>query len=58
MDRSAIILAGGSDSSLNDDIGVVKLEGKPLLNYVVNAVKGLVDEIVIVTSTQERADVY
>ena len=58
MKKSAIILAGGSSSRFNSDKGVVELAGKPLLNYVVNAVEGLVDEIVVVTSSQERSDVY
>lgn len=58
MDKSAIILACGYSSTLKDDVGVVELEGKPLLNYVVDVVKGLVDEIIIVASSQEIASVY
>jgi molybdenum cofactor guanylyltransferase len=59
MDRSAIILAGGSATRFNSgDKGLFDLGGKPLLNHVVDAVKGLVDEVVIVTNTQERADGY
>ena len=41
-----------------EDKGVLELDGKPLLNYVVDAVKGLVDEVIVVTSSQERADAY
>ncbi len=58
MDRSAIILAGGLSSRFKEDKGVLELGGKPLLNHVVDAVKGLVQEIIIVTSSQERADAY
>ncbi|MCW4003237.1 MAG: molybdenum cofactor guanylyltransferase [Candidatus Bathyarchaeota archaeon] len=58
MSKSAVILAGGSSSRLNDDKGIVALAGKPLLTYVVNSVEGLVDETVIVTSSKERANAY
>jgi molybdopterin-guanine dinucleotide biosynthesis protein A len=58
LDRSAIILAGGSSSRFNMDKGVLQLDGKSLLNHVVDAVKGLVDEIIVVTSSQERVNAY
>ena len=58
MKKSVIILAGGSSSRLNSDKGTVELAGKPLLKYIVDAVEGLVDEIVVVASSKERADVY
>lgn len=58
MDRSAIILAGGSSTRFSGDKGILELNGKPLLNYVVDAVKGLVEEVIVVTSSQDRADVY
>jgi molybdopterin-guanine dinucleotide biosynthesis protein A len=56
LDRSAIILAGGSSNKFNCDKGSLELNGKPLLNYIVDAVKGLVDEVVIVTNSQDRVD--
>ncbi|MCL2359188.1 MAG: molybdenum cofactor guanylyltransferase [Nitrososphaerota archaeon] len=59
MDRSAVILAGGSATRFNNgDKGLFELNGKPLLSHVVDAVKGLVEEVIIVTNTQKRADVY
>jgi molybdopterin-guanine dinucleotide biosynthesis protein A len=58
LKKSVIILAGGSSSRLNSDKGTVELAGKPLLKYIVDAVEGLVDEIVVVASSKERADVY
>jgi molybdopterin-guanine dinucleotide biosynthesis protein A len=59
MDRSAVILAGGLSTRFSgEDKGMFLLNGKPMLNHVVDAVKGLVDEIVIVTNSQERADAY
>jgi molybdenum cofactor guanylyltransferase len=58
MDRSAIILAGGSSSRFGEDKGTVLLNGKPLLAHVVDAVKGVAEEVIVVTSTKERADAY
>jgi molybdopterin-guanine dinucleotide biosynthesis protein A len=58
LDRSAVILAGGASKGFNEDKGVLELNGKPLLNHIIDAVKGLVDEIIVVTSTQQRADSY
>ena len=53
MDKSAVILAGGITAQ-----AVSELEGKPLLNYVVNAIGNLVDEIIVVVDSQECADAY
>lgn len=58
LERSAIILAGGSSTRFNTDKGVLELDGKPLLNHVIDAVEGLVEEVIVVTNTQARADAY
>jgi len=58
LNKSAIILAGGSSSRLNSDKASLELAGKPLLKHTVDAVEGLVDEIVIVASSKERTDTY
>ena len=58
MNRSAIILANSSSKGFASDKGILELEGKPLLNYVIDAVEGLVEEIIVVTSSQEQADSY
>ncbi len=58
MDRSAIILCGGSSSRFGEDKGLLELDNKPLLGHVVDAVWGLVEEVVVVTSSQERVDLY
>ena len=58
LDKSAIILAGGSSTRFNTDKGVLELGGKPLLNHVIDAVEGLVEEVIVVTNTQVRADAY
>ncbi len=58
MNRSAIVLAGGSSTRFNEDKGILQLNCKPLLNHVVDAVKGLAEEIIVVTSSQERVHAY
>jgi len=58
MDRSAIILGGGSSSRFGEDKGILKLDSKPLLNHVVDTVKSIVDEVIVVTSSRERANLY
>lgn len=58
MHKSAIVLAGGSSSRFGEDKGVTELAGKPLIRWVVDAVRPIVDELVVVTSSQERAAKY
>jgi molybdopterin-guanine dinucleotide biosynthesis protein A len=58
LNRSAIILANGSSKGFTNDKGVLELEGKPMLNHVIDAVEVLVEEIIVVTSSQEQADSY
>jgi molybdenum cofactor guanylyltransferase len=58
MDRSVVILAGGSSKGFSGDKCVLDFAGKPLLRYVVDAVKGLADEVVVETNSTERADLY
>ena len=58
MDRSAIILAEGSKGKFAEDRGLLKLGGKPLVNHVVDAVEGMVDEVLVVTSSKEQTELY
>ena len=58
MRRSAIVLAGGSSSRFGEDKGIIKLSSKPLLRRVVDSVRPVVDETVVVTSSRERAAKY
>jgi molybdopterin-guanine dinucleotide biosynthesis protein A len=58
LDRSAIILACGSSAKFECDKGVLELNGKPLLNYVIDAVEGLVEEVVVVANSQDQVDLY
>lgn len=58
MDRSAIILVAGFQGTFSGDKGLLKLDNKHLLNRVVDAVKGIVDEVIIVTGSKKKADAY
>lgn len=58
MDRSAIILAGGQSSRFESDKGVLLLDNKPLLTRVVDSIKAVADEVIVVTSSEERAKSY
>ena len=57
MDKSVIILAVDSSGRFEEDKGL-GLEGKPLLKYVVDSVRGLAEETIVVTSSKEQADAY
>lgn len=58
VDRTAIVLAGGFSSRFGQDKGVLELADKPLIKHVVDAVSSVVDEIIVVTSSQERIARY
>jgi len=58
LDRSAIILANGALTKVTEDMGLLKLNNKPLLNHVVDTVKGIVNELLVVTSSKEHAELY
>lgn len=58
VDRSAIILAVDSHGVSSEDKGLWKLDNKPLLNYVVDAVKGIVGEVLVVTRSKEQSKLY
>jgi molybdopterin-guanine dinucleotide biosynthesis protein A len=58
LEKSAIILAGGSSAGFPQDKGTMLLEDKTLIERVFDIVDPIVDEVIIVTNTQERADLY
>jgi len=58
LERTAIILAGGSSRGFPEDKGATLLENKPLIRRVYNIFEPIVDEVIVVTNTQERADLY
>lgn len=58
MNRSAIILAGGLSSRFGLDKGLLLLAGKPLINHVLDAIDGLTDEMIVVTSSMTQKGEY
>ena len=51
---SGIILAGGASARLGQDKALVEVAGRPLVERVVEVLRPLVDEIVLVTPSPER----
>ncbi len=58
MDKSIIVLAVDSSSKLGQDKGLMMLDNKHLLKYVIDAVKDIAGEVIIVTTSKERANNY
>jgi len=58
LDKSAIILAGGTSAGFPQDKGTMLLDNKPLIRRVFEIVESIVDEVIIVTNSQERVDLY
>ncbi|HII85171.1 TPA: molybdenum cofactor guanylyltransferase [Candidatus Bathyarchaeota archaeon] len=58
MKRSAVVLAGGSSSRIGVDKGIMELAGKPLLGHVIDAIRDSVEEIIVVTNSQDRISKY
>ena len=55
MEKSAIILAGGISSRLEQDKGLLLLADKPLVEHVLDAVCDIVDETILVVSSKIQA---
>ena len=58
LEKSAIILAGGTSAGFPQEKGTMLLDNKSLIRRVFNIVEPIVDEVIIVTDKQERADLY
>ncbi|MDR0798023.1 MAG: NTP transferase domain-containing protein [Nitrososphaerota archaeon] len=56
--NAIVILANELSKGLPEDKGTTLLCNKPLIRYVYNSVKSIVDEVLIVTNTDERAEKY
>ena len=52
-DRTAIILAGGQSSRMGKDKGLMLFNGKMLVEYVIDTVKKITDNIIIVTANSD-----
>ncbi len=58
MDRSAIIVADEISAAFEQDKALLELRGKSLLKHVIDAIGTIVDEIIVVTDTDDRAETY
>jgi molybdopterin-guanine dinucleotide biosynthesis protein A len=58
LDTSAIILAGGFSRRLGQDKGLVQLANIPLVKHVLDKTKDLVDEQLVVVSSELQAEKY
>lgn len=54
MDRTAIILAGGSSQRFGIGKGLANLAGKPLILHVIEKIQDLADEIIICVRSEEQ----
>ncbi|MCW4009557.1 MAG: molybdenum cofactor guanylyltransferase [Candidatus Bathyarchaeota archaeon] len=58
LNRSAIVLAGGFSDKFGQDKAVLELNGKPMLSHVISTATSLVDEVIVVTRSEERKETY
>jgi molybdopterin-guanine dinucleotide biosynthesis protein A len=58
LSRSAVVLAGGLSSRFGVDKGLLRLAGKPLVGHVLDAIKNVVDERIVVVSSGVQAREY
>lgn len=58
MGKSAVILAGGFSKRFGSDKGLTMLLGKPLIKFVLDAVDGIVEETLVVVSSNLQAEAY
>jgi molybdopterin-guanine dinucleotide biosynthesis protein A len=58
LDKSAIILAGGFSSRFGQDKGLLQLADKPLIRHVLDAISTLVDEKMVIASSEVQAENY
>ena len=56
LKRSAVILAGGFSKRFGQDKALVQLAGKPLILHVFDTISGVVDETVVVVSSEGQID--
>lgn len=54
LQKSAVILAGGFSRRFGRDKGLVALAGKPLILHVIDRVSKVVDEILVVVSSEKQ----
>ena len=58
MKKSAVILAGGFSRRFGRDKGLVILAGKPLILHVIDRVSKVVDEVLVVVSSEKQKNKF
>ena len=58
MEKSAIVLAGGSSKRFGQDKGLLKLADKPLILHILDRVSTVVNEILVVVSSKSQEQAY
>jgi len=58
LEKSAIILAGGFSKRLGQEKGLIKLVDKPLILHVLDRVYGIVDETLVVISSNNQREAF
>jgi len=56
--RTGIILAGGDSKRIGTDKGLINLNGRPLISYVIESFRPVVDEIIVVVGSKGRIPNY
>ena len=56
--RTGIILSGGKSSRLGQDKGLTDLDGKPLISWVIDLLRGITDEIIVVVGSEKYIPLY
>ena len=56
--RSAVVLAGGKSSRMGGDKGLVILNGKPIIAHVLERIRLVVDEVIIVIGSDAQREAY
>jgi molybdopterin-guanine dinucleotide biosynthesis protein A len=58
VERSAVLIVDGSTAVTGQEKSILELNGRPLIERVVDAIGVLVDEVIIVAESQEQSSVY
>jgi len=58
LQKSAVILAGGFSRRFGRDKGLVVLAGKPLILHVIDRVSKVVDEVLVVVSSEKQKNKF
>jgi len=56
LKNSIVILAGGKSERLGEEKGLITLAGKPLILYVLERIRNIADEIIVVVSSETQKE--